>query len=127
MCLSFRKTDLPYQISPAPARSNRMPTINSARLRVSIYSCSSHAPHPNAISIDSAINTIWNAFSDILPYLHNAAVGHRQQRKIHQSGKKEDGGGQDRVNHLFFRKQVHEKADHQESLRTGDNQRDDNV
>src|SRR6266404_206449 len=62
-------------------------------------------------------------------------MGGGQRRKVgegphgeeHQPNKEKRGKGQDPVNHLAFRNQVHEKAGDQERFGGGDDERDSDV
>src|ERR1700733_4853820 len=103
MCLSLRRTDLPYQMSPPPATRNRTPATRYAVWRSEAYSFKSQTPQKKASRMDRAINTIWNAFSDILSDLDDAGVRHRPQCKGKQPGEKETREGQHRVDHLLLR------------------------
>src|ERR1017187_310761 len=101
MCLSLRRTDLPYQMRPPPVIRNRIATTRNAAWRLEAYSRSSQTPLKKASRMDSVINTTWNAFSDISADLDDAGVGHGPQRQSEQPGEKEAGEGQHRVNHFL--------------------------
>jgi hypothetical protein len=60
-------------------------------MAVEAYSCRSQIPQKKASRMDSAMKTIWNAFSDILSDLDDVPVRHRPQRKKQQTGEKESG------------------------------------
>src|ERR1044071_7561160 len=101
---------------------------------------SAQIPRKRETAIEAATKMIWNAFSDIFllvlrgllvdqsgRIVHQAGWLQRTQGKIHQPCEEENGGNEDRVNHDALADQVHEKAGHEETFDSGDDEREDDV
>src|ERR1700689_1456016 len=69
-----------------------------------------HALKPNDSVVSSVTKIRWNALSDILVGRAGRKILQGVKRQSHQSGKKENGEREQRVDHFFLRNQVHEKS-----------------
>src|SRR5579871_6359903 len=120
MFFSLRRKYFPYQTSATVRKSDTIPSTRtevetSPRAKAAI----DQRPNPVVRSVEATINRIWNALRDMLDVDQTGWL-QRPQRKIHQPGKEKKRRGENAVDHLPLRDQVHEIARHQECFDRGD-------
>src|SRR5580700_8562179 len=69
-----------------------------------------HALKPNDSVVSSVTKIRWKALSDISVRRAGGKILQGIDRQPHQSGKKENGECEQRVDHFFLGNQVHEKS-----------------
>src|ERR1700719_3968420 len=88
----------------------RIPATIPIAPKTGLPAVNAHAAQPNDSVVSSVTKIRWNAFSDISVSRAGRKIVHGVKRQSHQSGKKENGEREERVNHFPFRNQVHEKS-----------------
>jgi len=83
-----------------------------------------HVLKPNDSVVSNVTKIRWKAFSDISVSRAGRKIVHGVKRQSHQSGKKENGEREERVNHFPFRNQVHEKSCDDEGIAARHNEDD---
>src|SRR5271154_1140966 len=94
-------------------------TIPSAPKRI-FPEKKAHALKPNDSVVSNVTKIRWNALSDILVRRAGREILQRVKRQSHQSGEKEDGEREERVDHFFLGNQVHEKSGYDEGVSARD-------
>ena len=79
-----------------------------------------HALKPNDSVVSSVTKIRWNALSDILVRRAGWKILQGVKRQSHQSGEKENGEREQRVDHFFFGNQVHQKSGDDEGVSARD-------
>jgi len=92
-------------------------TIPSAP-KITCPAIKAHALKPNDSVVSSVTKIRWNALSDILVSRAGWKILQCVKRQSHQSGEKENGEREQRVDHFFLGNQMHEKSGNDEGVAT---------
>src|ERR1700679_1310594 len=104
----------------------RMPVTIPSAPKIIFPEKNAHALKPNDRVVNSVTKIRWNALSDILVRRAGWKILQCVKRQAHQSGEKENGEREQRVDHFFLGNQVHEKSGNDKGVgaRNGEDERD---
>src|SRR5580692_3487234 len=90
--------------------TTKIPAAIAAKPKNGRPAMNAHAAQPNDSVVSSVTKIRWKALSDMSVGRAGRKIVQGVKRQPHQSGKKENGEREQRVDHFFLGNQVHEKS-----------------